>query len=387
LWCRDGEPGWTIIGIAATTVVATSVPFLPIEARAQAEVRIDADASGYYAENPFLLSGGNTAAGAIGVAVRPTVVLPIAPATTLELDSEVRLRRYHRRYGEFVTGRTEATLRHRSDEHLSLLGSLGYTRELPIDAITEDIGAALDARSVRNSFLGRGSANWHPTQHTLIQGEASAQRTRYSSSSDLRSSTAYDFALSGSRELSARTSVGVRAGLALSSISGETISARTVQVTATQRISATVRADLRAGVEWSQSGLAEEDALPSRARLSGTASVCDERRRFNFCATASMRSQFNGLNGLQRELSAGLSSAWRLSEKGTLNLDAQYRKSPSSAQFGSLNVLDASASYDHRLSQRFVLSAGVDYLRRGRPDSSSVSAAIVHVTFTFKEAG
>lgn len=357
---------------------------------ARPRVELAVDQSIFLYDNPFLLPGGNTGSAAVEVAVRPRLDWQLGPSTTLEVDGVARARRYLRRYGDFVTGRADAIIRHRDSEYLSVRGALGYARELPIDALTESLDAALDTRSIRETMSARFYADWSPNAVTMVDGTLGAMRTRFSSSAILETTNSYELSLGIARRLSARTTIGVQGQLAR--IEGEGLgsrTARTLQLTGTRRLSNAWRLEGSAGVEWAGSEILSDGRGRGRdrPRFAGTGTLCRETTRLDLCLTGSLRSEVSALTGLRRELTLGANAEMRLTERSTLSLSGDYQKANGGG--APLNLFRVAAAYERRLSQRFSLRGGVDYMRRGRDfegpgGRERIGAAVAHVTLIFR---
>ncbi|MFT3967138.1 MAG: hypothetical protein QM690_14765 [Sphingobium sp.] len=370
-----------LAGSMAIAALAGASPGL-----AQPRVRLAVDGSVFHSDNPFLLAGGNRGSAAVEAGIEPGIDWQVGHATSLDVSGTLRMRRYERQYGEFVTGGVDAHIRHRDSERLTLRGTLGYSRALPTDALTGGLDAAVDTRTVRETLSAGAFADWSPGPVTRIDAALGATRTRYPGSALLQPINAYDFSITLLRRMSARTTAGLAGQMTISdSPATGTLSAKAVRLTLTQRLSETWRADAQAGLEWG--GVPDIPGIPGGGRIpsprfTGTGSLCNETVRFMLCLSAALRSQASALTGLQRELTVGGNAEIRLSERGRLSLTADYRQARGAAV--PLDLLRASAGYEHRLGQRLSLSGGVDYLRRTQADSGRVGAAIFHVTLTFR---
>lgn len=355
---------------------------------ARPRVELAVDQSIFLSDNPFLLPGGKTDAAAVEIAVRPQLDWQLGPATTLEVDAAARMRQYLRRYGDFVTGRVDAVLRHRDSEYLSVRGAVGYSRELPIDALTESLDAALDTRSIRETMSARFYADWSPNAVTTVNGAFGAMRTHFSGSTILDTTRSYDVSLGIARRLSTRATIGVQGQVVRTE--GEGLgprTAKTLQLTATRRLSNAWRLDARAGVEWTGSERLSEGGGRDRPRFAGSGTLCRETTRLDLCLTGSMRSEVSALTGLRRELTLGADAEMRLTERGTLFLSGNYQKA--SGGVAPLNLFRVSAAYERRLSERFSLRGGVNYLRRSSDFDSiggreRIGAAVAQITLIFR---
>lgn len=339
----------------------------------------------FLSDNPFLISGERRAAAAVEIIARPEFVWSVAPATSVEVSATVAVRHYFRRYGDFVTGRALTSIRHRQNEFLSLNGSVTYTRELPTDALTDSIDAAIDTRSVRESYAARSSVDWTPNATTSIDADFGAQRTRYPNSTLLSSVNAYDLGVGLSKRVSAVMSLGVRAQMTVSHVANRgDSSAASVWLTVSRRLQTAWRADAQVGIERTSLEGPLENGRDRRIRFSGSANLCYEPSRLVACLTAAVRSELSGLAGLQREVSFGASVTRRLTERGSLSATADYRRARLEGRGRSLDVLHASTSYDHRLSRRFSLTTGVDYVRRTQLSGQRIGAVIFQIGATFR---
>lgn len=364
--------------------MAAAAAMVTPEALAQPRVQLDVDQSIFLSENPFLLSDDDPGSSALEVAARPRLDWQLGHATSLEIAGAARVRRYQRRYGDFVTGRVDANIRHRDSEYLSLRGALGYVRELPTDALTGSLDAAFETRSVRETQSARLFADWSPNAVTTINTGIGSIRTRYPGSSLLQTTSAYDFSIDIAKRLSTRTTVGLQGQVAISrSDELGSRTAKSLQLTATRRLDETWRADVRAGVEWAGTAQPFDGGRGrERPRFTGSGTLCNESVRFLLCLAAALRSEVSAFTGLRREWTLGANADWRLSEHGTLTLTGDYRKASGGPM--PIDLFRLSGAYEHRLSQRFSLKGGIDYLRRSPADGDRIGAAIAHVTLTFR---
>lgn len=370
------------------TLAAAPAALFATDCLAQADVRIEADASVFLSDNPFLLTGTDRAAGAVEFVARPEVDWTIAPATTLKVAGTAAVRQYHRRYGHYVTGGAEATFRHRQNEFLSLSSLLRYTRQLPTDALTDSIDAAIDTRSVRENLTARSSIDWTPNATTTINANLGAERMHYSDSPLLSTTKAYDLGLALSKRVSTLMSVGVRTQLTVSNSAnfGES-SAKTFRLTASRRLESAWRADAEFGVELTSMPGQPGEGRDRRTRFSGSANLCYEPRRFTACLSASLRSEVSGFSNLQRESALDASLTGRLSERGSLTATAGYRRARLGGFDSTTDLMHLSTRYEHRLTERFSLRAGVDYLHRTRVTGEKTGAVIFQIGVTFRGQG
>jgi len=384
LSCHDDRRLYRIV----TCVLVAVMGMIAARTAAAQTVRLEADASVFMSDNPFLIPGENKLTGAAEFVVRPEVVWPLGPSTTLNANGAIGYRQYHRRYGNFLTGRMNASLHHRRNEYLSVDGSVSYARELPPDALTDSIDAAIDSLSIRESYTARGSLTWNPNARLSVVGEAGWQKTRYPRSTLLATTNIRDVAVEVSKRVSPLMTVGVRGDLTESdSAFGADTSTRTLRLTAARRLAAAWRANIEAGLEWARPNRGPGQARGVGAQFSGSARLCYEPPHTVACISATIRSEATGLGELGREKTFDLTVTRRLSEHGTLTASAEYRSARFTLLDARSDVLRCSTAYDHRLSNRFSVGGRVDYLRRTRPTGERIDATIFWIGVTFRGLG
>lgn len=372
-----------LVGALATAPAALFAP----KCLAQTEVRLEADATVLYSDNPFLIPEGKTSSAAAEIVARPEIEVPLGPGTSLEVDGRAGFRQYERRYGNFFTGRADATFRHRDSEYLTLTSNAAYSRELTADSLTDSIDAAIDTRRIRESYGLRTSVQYDPNARWQFVADAGWQKTRYPGSDLLATTNAYDLGFTASRKVSALMSVGVRGAFTSSRIAngGET-QAKSVGLTVNRRLNAHWRVDATAGIEWAQLGSLPgipDNNQNDQSRFSGTVNLCYDPRRLTLCLTGAIRSEVSGLGGLQRETAVGATLAIPTSTRGRVTASADYRRARLPG-FGATDVLRGSAAYEHRLTETLSVRAGADYLQRTRVTGDRVGAVVVQVGVIFR---
>ena len=192
------------------TLAAVPATFFAPNCPARPDIRLEADANVLLSDNPFLISGEHRGAAAVEIVARPEFDWSVAPATSLEASATVALRHYLRRYGDFVTGRALASIRHRDSEFLSLNSSVSYARELPTDArptaSMQQSTRAASGKSIRRVRRSTGPR----TQPPRSAADFGAQRARYPTSTLLSTTNAYDLGVGLSKRVSPVMSLGVR---------------------------------------------------------------------------------------------------------------------------------------------------------------------------------
>ncbi|MGF7149078.1 hypothetical protein FHS96_002720 [Sphingomonas zeicaulis] len=367
-------------------IAAPAAIFAP-KCLAQTEVRLEADANVLYSDNPFLSTEKNTDTAAAEIVARPEVEVQLGPGTTIEVGGRAGFRQYSRRYGNFVTGRGDATFRHRDSEYLTLMTNIGYSRELAADVLTDSIDAAVDTRQIREAYGARTSVEYNPNARWQFVTDGGWQKTRYPGSTLLQATNAYDVGLTASRRVSELMTVGLRGEFTSSRIAnGGKTEAKSIGVTVARRLNANWRADATAGIEWASLG-----GLPGipnnnqndRSRFSGSVNLCYDPRRMTLCLTGAIRSEVSGLGGLQRETAVGATLAVPTSTRGRVTASADYRRAQLPG-FGDTDVLRGSAAYEHRVTETLSVRAGADYLQRTRADGDRVGAVVLQIGVTYR---
>jgi hypothetical protein len=116
------------------------------KSEARSAVTLEFDVNALVSDNPFLTTEKERATGAVELVARPRAELQLDPRTNLDFTGEVGFRQYSRRYGNFVTGRSDLRLRHRRSEYLTINGQASYARDLVSDSLTDSIDFAVDTR-------------------------------------------------------------------------------------------------------------------------------------------------------------------------------------------------------------------------------------------------
>lgn len=368
-----------VCAIAVHVVTWPPLLLVGVPGVAQTVTRLEGEARLFASDNPFVLPGGNNEAVAAEVIVRPEIRWTLAPATTAQVSGFAAYRHYSRRYGDFLTGRVEASAAHRENEFLSFDGALSVARELPADALAESIDFSIDPRSIRERTAARGSFDWSPSARTTITGTVGGEMLRYPGSTWLTSANAYNLDIAASRRISPTTAIGIRGRTTHTDIIDVTgLDAHAVYATVAHRIGPQMEGDANIGVEWS----GYDQPGNNRARLSGNGRVCYRPDRLDLCVTTSRQSEVSGFGGLQREWHVGVTANHRVSSRGRIGLAGDYRR-------GELGLIDSRSSalriggtYRHRLSERRSLVAGLDYLSRqfmvgGRNDTIVAQIGII----------
>ncbi len=340
----------------------------------------------FSASNPFLLSEdpGITPGGEI--VVRPDLTWPIGPGTTATAEGSLGFRQYSRRYGNFVTGQATGTLQHRRSEYLWLRTDASYERILPTDALADSIDVAIDPVSLRENIQARQTLTWNPNETTSVVGSVAWLRTDAIDSPILIGTSAFDFSIGAEKRVSPLLAVGVR-GQVITTRSelGDDPTIKAFRLTATRRLAGTWRAQASVGIDQENRTGLDSVRRETPARLSGSGGICYEPEHMAVCLTAAIRSVISGFGNLQRETSVGATLRRRISENGTLAASADYRRAPLPGVPGRAEVLQLSTDYEHRVSRRFSLRSGVDYLRRNLLAGDRAGSVVVHVGLTLRE--
>ena len=357
------------------------------KSEAQSAVTLDFDANVLLSENPFVTTEKERLTGAVELVARPRVDLQLDPKTNLEFAGQLGFRQYSRRYGNFVTGRSDLRLRHRRNEFLTIRGQASYARELVSDALADTIDFAVDTRSIRESVDARTAVEWSPDAITTIIGDGGWQRLRYPDSALLSTTKAYDFGVAASRRMDEKLTLGVEAHRTLSHVlNREDTSVTSLNATAVRRFSAHWYGGTRLGVEWSKINDPIGLTRQTRSRFNGDVHLCYEPSRTTACLRSAIGSEVSGLGGIQREFSVGTDISHRISEFGTLIADADLRRARLPGDDRAARVFASSVRYEHRIRRNLYLTPSVAYLQRNRRVGEKADAIIFQIGLSIRGA-
>lgn len=374
-----------LIAIGVLAVVLAF--FLAVNSAARSRVTLEFDTNILVSDNPFLTTEKKRTTGAVEFVVRPRAELKLDPKTDLDFTGEVGFRQYSRRYGNFVTGRSDLQLRHRRNEYLTISGRAAYARDLVSDSLADSIDFAIDTRSIRESIDGRVSVAWSPNATTTIVGDGGWRRLRYPGSALLDTTKAYDFGLTANKRLNEKLTVGVQAHRTLSNVlDGENTSVTSLNATAVRRFSAHWYGGTQLGVEWTKLYDPVSLTRENRARFNGAAHLCYEPGRTAACVRSAIGSEVSGLGGLQREFSVGADISHRISEFGTVTAEADYRRAHLPGYGAPARVFASSVGYEHRIRRNIYLTPSVAYLQRNRRAGEKADAFIFQIGLSIRGA-
>lgn len=374
--------------LIAVGFLALLVAFsLAAKSEARSAITLEFDANVLVSDNPFLTTEKERATGAVELVARPRAELNLDPRTNLDFTGEVGVRQYSRRYGNFVTGRSDLQVRHRRNEHLTVTGRAIYARDLISDSLTDSIDFAVDTRSIRESVDARTSVAWSPNAITTIVGDGGWRRLRYPGSTLLDTTKAFDFGIAASRRLDEKLTVGVQAHRTLSNVlGGEDTSVTSLNATAVRRFSAYWYGGTQLGIEWSKLYAPVSLARESRARFNGAAHLCYEPAQTTACIRTAIGSEVSGLGGLQREFSVGADIRHRISEFGTVSAEADYRRARLPGYDAAARVFASSIRYEHRVRRNVYLTPSLAYLQRNRRAGEKADAFIFQIGLSIRGA-
>lgn len=370
-------------------------------ALADTKTSLEVAAGAKVASNPYLVAGSSTGAVAATIEANPTVVTGDA-TSTLRFDSAVRYDRYLRRYGDDLSARSSLTFDKRFSERTELtIGgnfgtSMGGARDLfrpdltqgstpstPLNP-TSDVtvtgarfrqynygaNARLAARvSARGQIVLGGNANFFESNGTF--GQPFSQYV---------ADAGYNHIIND------RSQVGLQTAYSKIDFRGRTAGDAEVitpAVTGTFKLSSTFSISGNVGAAFS----AIRQLNGTRARntaLSAQVSLCQQFARSTFCLSGNRAVQATSLGGASTVTTVALSNNWRLSERDTLNIAANYgqtdQPSASAAQFGAnrTKLALATAVYSRRVTERLFLTVTPQIEKAwGQPIKRNANAAVM----------
>ncbi len=361
---------------------------LASRSEAQPAITLEVDASVFMSDNPFLTTEPKLVTGALDVVLRPRIEWQVDPRTGIDFTGELGTRQYSRRYGNFISGRSDLAIRYRRNEYLTAGARAGYRRDLVSDSLTESIDFAVDPMSIRETAEARASLAWSPNAITTITGEGGWQRLGYPDSDVLETINTHDVGIGINRRMSETLTLGLRAHYTSSQIAnGEDTSVKSLNAVATRRFATHWNATAQVGVEWTDLLDFTTQTRQSRARFNGSASVCYEPDRTSICLGSALRSEVSGLGGLQREFSINTAIRHRISELGSLSAEVDFRRARLPGYPEPAHVFRGAVSYEHRIGPNLYLTPNAAYLQRHRNPHDKADAFIVAIDISLRRAG
>ncbi len=341
-------------------------------------------------DNPFLVTGPDTAAGLVEVTARPGIRFTEQPGTTFDLASTITARQYTRRYGGYVTGRGDAVAEHRDSERLTYRAAAGFSRDLAVDVLTSAVESSVDPTRIRTTFLGAASVTYRPDERTWLIPEVNFERSRFSGDQLVANTRAVTGSMTYRRRTAPATTAGVRALVSFNKVGPlATMSTQSLYGTLDHRFSSAWPMTIELGLE--RVGARTEDVLgetatyPARVRLSGRAQLCRQIPSSTVCLGGSVDTEVSGLGGLQRRTVAHASVSQHLGERTTFSIDAEYQRAAlQGANLPVFETVRATATLERRIQSDLRLGATVQYLRRRLIDGSHIGAGFagLHVTWS-----
>ncbi len=384
--CRDAAPPALWLPGAALLLGMGSA----MSAHAQDGPRLEVEPAVLVSDNPFLLDGGDRAAAAAEVTLRPSMRWSLPPGGEAVVSGVVFARQYSRAYGNFLAGRLDGEARNRENEYLSWSAALSASRDQAIDILTTTIDAVVDPRSFRTSLGSRVSVVWNPNARTSITPTIGAVRSTFTGNAPLADTRSIDVGVALARRMDERTSLGGRAA-AIFSQSGSlgSLSVQTLTATIDHRLESEWRLTADVGLERSGVGTIVVGGVATspdnRVRLNGEVQFCRDRTRDTFCLSGALRSEVSGLGGLQRQLLLRGTARTQASARDTIQGSVEYRKSTMwDAVAGDVDAVRAQVALDRRLRRSLFLRPSLEYLARQLLTGRRIGAGYAQLSLLYR---
>ena len=365
-------------GVAGVALVALAAPASAAERRAT----IAATGGLSVADNPYLSTQSNVSALLAEFALHPKLSSK-TEVSAVELSGTLGHRRYSAGLGSYLYGNGLLSASVRRSERLALSGSAHYRHEISTDSV-EDTAGAVDPRSIRRAMGGRASAVWQVSELSSLSPSFSAERVSYDRSDELLRHDQVTAGLGFTRRLSPTTSLGL-AGNAMAIMYRGQPDAQVVSANATvsYRLSERFTVNGALGLERSSftAGEGLEADRQSKLFVSGNGQICRRSEYSSLCAVASAASSPSGRGSIERRLSGGVSYGHRLGEFSNLSLGLNYQRSTALSQTGEgrVEMLQASASFDKKLTDFLTVDTFLKYRRRGGLESARSAQAGINL--------
>ena len=340
--------------------------------------------------NPYLSTDDVAKAMLTEITLNPVLTSKTA-ISTVELAGTLGYRRYTGVDGSSLYGSGVLSGTVRRSERLQLSGSAFYRHETNADVVNEVIDSG-NSKTIRRSLGGTASAQWRTSEFDIVSPNFSVQTVSYTGDGDL---TAYDNLSGGigySRRLNPFTSVGIRGGgqIYLPS-TGSNSTAVFATATVDHKFSSTLNINGGLGIQHISAG----EKVSGEARGSGgkvypaaNVNACRRGQWTSVCLTGAISAEPTSRGSLERQISAGISYARRLSEYSNVSLAASYQRSSgnfgivSDGQDAPLESLYANASFDKRLNKSLTLGAYLTYRRRAGQGTAEGGSAGFNLRWT-----
>jgi hypothetical protein len=373
----------------ASTFVAIWAATSSSSGHAEAVLSGDASVRTQYSNNPYLLTGADTDAGSVTVALAPSISTSDG-TNRFKLSGRVQHTEFTRRYkatdGYSVTSNLVRPLSAR----LSFGANIGFDSSVVgANELLTFVDNGTGSGGIGGGGVGGGIITPLPDDITLnglrqrrqtLNGDigfdykASARdqwqfgsafaMTRYPSGSTAQE---YDYAsakIAYARKLNTNTSVGLTTSIGKSDYRRTIIGDATTispQLTLTTKLGARWSLTASAGASFTST----KDAIgkSSQTGLSGAVNICNITDRNRFCAFATRSVQPTSLGGVRPQTSAGISYNVRLTTRSDISANASYSRSGNaiggtaqSVDYGRSNI-----TYSNRLSQKIKGFVSVGY--------------------------
>lgn len=389
--------------IARLFFLALLALFLQQKAPARAdtvELSATVDARIGYGTNPFLQTGQGAGSVLVGGTIAPLLTLR-GPVAVTELSGSYNRDQYLRRYGDADDFNVELRRTQQLSAKLSVNARIGYFSSISgllspyYNSVVVDPGA-VDQLAVgqrqRRAYAGAG-LNWQPTARDSYYLTGNVEHDSYSGFG-----SSYDYyAMAGgySRQVDARTKVGVQLGVGKYDSSGS--SSGQTGASSSESASPSVTLERILSARWTFKGSVgaiverERERLTHRSRVTVSpgfsASFCATYPRLSLCLTGDRETASSGLGGLRRQTQFGVSGTYTLTARSRILFAGSYGISKTSndlainnvGSVGSLRYATARLAYQRDLTRR--VSAGVSGSYQSRSGARFPEAHALAISF------
>lgn len=316
------------------------------------------------ADNPLLLSGGNTSALVSDVSIKPGATWTGATGSLLGLNGFLTSRSYSRLYGSFLLGEARAEGVVRYNERLTGRASFLFSRDISADILTDAVDTTVDPRSTRNAWDAGTSLTWTPNARTTITPRLDFTSARFSDRRALGTSKVYTAELRVARRLSENSSLGIAVFGNRSDVSDTgRFETQSVLATLDRQFGPAVHLTTEAGFERVRDRVTGSASI----NFSGRGGLCIRGERNRACLDASLASQASAIGTLQKRLAIGANVHRAIGEYWDLGLAADYQRASRSGVGAAptLSAATARCTLDWRFAKALTLGSRLEYRQRG----------------------
>lgn len=364
---------------------------------------LSATVSAGFDSNPFLADFADPEAASIRFQLAPSLSRS-SERNTYRLTGRIEHIEYLGQYESLQNFGADFAASHRANERLEIDGALLFRSNIlatnlanPFfnDDTVPDIGAPPVGNDItvigqgqrRDQFGADLGLSYALSEHENLRWSVTARADRFGTeglvdSNFIATQFQYEHQVNGGLAIGAVIDASLIDFTEAGRGDAQTV---TPQAQVTAEITPRLEASASVGVAITRLEFGSFDETTTA--LAGNVSLCNRGERANFCVNGSRQVLPAAIGGALIQTAVGASYSYRLSERDTLQLNANYgfASQPTGATFGDFETVNASARYERRLDERTRLFVSGGYLNAAgnlATDRSNFQA-LIGITTTF----